>query len=89
VPKTTDYFWPMACDFLNNAYGSVDRILKEEVDTLLSLPNIKELLPGAKVAIREKLADMKVMPVCSCTRNMFNNVCVCLCVDWDLQCVYI
>jgi hypothetical protein len=52
---------PIVYDFKDSAYISVDILRNEDTVKLLSLPRISTLPEGAKVALRGKLEDLKVM----------------------------
>ncbi len=46
--------------FTHHSYTSVDGIMEEVEQILFDLPGIKDLKPGAKIALRKKLAEFKV-----------------------------
>ncbi len=56
----------IALALADNLYTSVDIIVEEHPDTLLALPQITALKPGAKVVLRKKLAELKVTHAYAC-----------------------
>jgi hypothetical protein len=44
----------------HHSYTSVDAIMEEDERTLLAMSGIIDLKPGAKIALRKKLAEFKV-----------------------------
>ena len=46
--------------FTYHSYTSVDGIMEEDEQKLFALPGIKDLKPGAKIALRKKLSEFKV-----------------------------
>jgi hypothetical protein len=49
----------------------VDTLIEEDEEALLTMPGIKELKPGAKIALRMKLQELKV-------RECFDTKAVCV-----------
>jgi hypothetical protein len=50
----------------HNVYTSVDIVTEEDPETLLSLDHLKQLKPGAKLALKKKLVELKVCAIAVC-----------------------
>ena len=66
----------MAVALAESGYTSVEVLSEELPHTLMALPAIEALKPGAKIALRKKLADLKVLQSIASTAHSL--ACVCL-----------
>ncbi len=53
----------IASALVSQSYTSVEIIVEEDVERLLALRKMDDLKPGAKIALRKKLHELKVGPI--------------------------
>ena len=54
-------------------------MMEEDVESLMALPRMKALKPGAKIVVRKALAEAKVGPGLHMHACYYIYVCVCVC----------
>jgi hypothetical protein len=61
VSQPPEQISQIALALVDQCYTSVEIIVDEDAETLLALPKMEALKPGAKMAFKKKLLELKVM----------------------------
>ncbi len=66
----------IASALVSQSYTSVEIIVEEDVERLLALRKMDDLKPGAKIALRKKLHELKVGPMIVLVKRYDNTICM-------------